>query len=324
MNDLPYLVELGERIRKGLATLSADRADAHAAFFRSRQTSDGGFSGRDVDLNGNPLFEDGTQSDLYYTSFALRGLFSLERVDEETSRRAAAFLSSPSGRPRSVVDLISWLSSAVILQLATGIDLLAGTAGDWSSQLADQFELCRTPDGGYAKNPAGKSGSTYQSFLIACCYELIAQPIRQPEHLLEFIRQRQRDDGGFVEIGPMKNSGTNPTAAAVALLKILGGLETTITDGILMFLDEVRGDDGGFQANLRIPFSDMLSTFTGVVLCLDLNHPEHLSINQLQRFLNELECPTGGYLAAGWDHVPDVEYSFYGLGLLGLLSSIRD
>jgi len=321
--DVPYLVQLGETIRTGLLSLPTEAVERHAAFFRSRQTSDGGFSGRDVDLNGNPLFEDGTQSDLYYTSFALRGLFSLGRVDEQTGQRAARFLTSPAGQPRSIVDLISWLSAGFILQLSTGIDLLQAAATDWPQQLADQFELCRTADGGYAKNPSGGSGSTYHSFLIVCCYELLNLPIRDPDRLLDFVRQRQRDDGGFVEIAPMRQSGTNPTAAAVALLKILNGLDDSIAQQVLEFLEEVRGDDGGYQANTRIPFSDMLSTFTGIVTSLDLNRPEAIAWKRGQRFLKELQSPQGGYLAAAWDHSPDVEYSFYGLGTRGLLEHLN-
>ena len=32
-----------------------------------------------------------------------------------------------------------------------------------------------------------------------------------------------------------------------------------------------------------------------------------------------LELPTGGFRGASWDQQADVEYSFYGLGILGLL-----
>ncbi|WP_437188549.1 prenyltransferase/squalene oxidase repeat-containing protein [Planctomicrobium sp. SH668] len=295
----------------------------HSAFLMSRQTDCGGFCGRDVDLNGNPLFEDGSQPDLYYTSFALRGLHGIDKLSGEVAEKVGTFLKSPGAQPRSIVDLISWLSSAFLFQISTGTDLLSDAPAGWPELLAVQFERCRTADGGYAKSFAGASGSTYHSFLIACCYELIAQPIPQPELLKRFVLERQRDDGGFVEIAPMRSSGTNPTAAAVALLQIVGGMDSTVVDGIARFLEEVRGDDGGFQANTRIPFSDLLSTFTGYLTALEIGKPELLPPAKLQRFLDALEVPEGGYLAAGWDHSPDVEYSFYGLGTQALLLEMQ-
>ena len=59
-----------------------------------------------------------------------------------------------------------------------------------------------------------------------------------PERMIELIRSRQRLDGGFVELEPMRHSGTNPTAAAVGLLKMLGGLEKGTTRAAAGFLAE--------------------------------------------------------------------------------------
>jgi len=181
------------------------------------------------------------------------------------------------------------------------------------------LESLRQPDGGYAKTPAGGASSTYHSFLIVLCYELMGREVPNRAGLIEFVRQRQRDDGGFVEVAAMKHSGTNPTAAAIALLSMSDALEPAICEATAAFLTEVRGDDGGFQANTRIPFSDVLSTFTGYLTSLEISEPGLLPRPALQRFLSELELPTGGFLAAGWDRVADVEYSFYALGTLGLL-----
>lgn len=35
----------------------------------------------------------------------------------------------------------------------------------------------------------------------------------------------------------------------------------------------------------------------------------------------QLEFPTGGFRGASWDEQADVEYTFYGLGVLGLLGA---
>jgi geranylgeranyl transferase type-2 subunit beta len=161
----------------------------------------------------------------------------------------------------------------------------------------------------------------YHSFLVVLCYELIGRPMPHPQKLIQFVFDRQRDDGGFVEIAPMKKSGTNPTAAGSAILTILGAMDQQAKDDIHAFLKEVRGSEGGFLANTRIPFSDGLSTFTGVLTAQDLGLVDLFDPHQSEAFANSLEFPTGGFRGASWDEAADVEYTFYGLGILGLLKS---
>ena len=190
--------------------------------------------------------------------------------------------------------------------------------------LAAIFEGFRTADGGYAKTHEGSLGSTYHSFLVVLCYELIGQTLPNPDQLVRFVRDRQRDDGGFVEIAPMKRSGTNPTAAAVALLRQLNAVESDIADDVLGFLTDVVSTEGGFQANTRIPFADGLSTFTGLLTAHDLGRRDLMSPDKILEWVtNSLELPTGGFRGASWDQQADVEYSFYGLGILGLLFASR-
>ena len=318
----PYLLQLGERIQSGLQQLTPEFRERHRIFLLSRQLPNGGFSGREVDLQGMPLFEDGVQPDLYYTSFAVRGLAALGDFPEAPAQKLATWLMPMAARSVSVIDILSWLYSALVVQTVLGVDLLTEVATDWADRLSSHLESLRAPDGGYAKSAATTMGSTYHSFLAALCYELMGRELPNSGQLVDFIRSRQRADGGFVEMASMKRSGTNPTAAAIALLKIFEALTPEICERTAGFLEEVRCDDGGVQANTRIPFSDMLSTFTGYLTALDIGRPELLPERRLRRFLQELEIPTGGFLAAGWDRAPDVEYTFYALGTLGLLSSM--
>lgn len=318
---IPYLLQLGERIQSGLQRLPPELRQRHRVFLLSRQLPEGGFSGREVDLQGAPLFEDGAQPDLYYTSFAVRGLAALGDFPEAPAQTLAIWLKPMAARAVSVIDVLSWLYSALVVQTVLGTDLLTEVAPDWADRLSLHLESLRAPEGGYTKSAATRMGSTYHTFLAALCYELMGRELPNSDQLLEFVRSRQRSDGGFVEMESMKRSGTNPTAAAIALLKIFDALTSDICDRTASFLEEVRSDDGGIQANTRIPFSDMLSTFTGYLTSLDIGHPELLPERRLRRFLQDLEIPTGGFLAAGWDRAPDVEYTFYALGTLGLLSS---
>jgi geranylgeranyl transferase type-2 subunit beta len=305
----PYLLRLGARLTAGLAGLSADSRARHQAFVLSRQNSDGGFSGR----------EGG--SDLYYTAFAVRSLAVLGVISAADAENIARYLQSCQRMQVTVIDLVSWLYCALVVQAAAGIDVLAGFDPDWPARLAGILESFRTQDGGYAKTHEGALGSTYHSFLVALCYELIGQPLPQPGRLMQFVFDRQRDDGGFVEIAPMKRSGTNPTAAAAALLKIHGALDRELRDDVAAFLREVRSAEGGFQANTRIPFADGLSTFTGLLTVQDLELPDLVDPPRVVDFVRALELPGGGFRGASWDEVADVEYTFYALGTLGLVDS---
>ena len=309
MPDQPYLLDLALRLSDGLERLEPPRRDRHVQFILSQQMPDGGFRGREGD------------SDLYYTSFAVRGLAILGAMDDATSKRVGEFLSHYRDSPLSVVDLISWMYSAFVIQVSGGIDLLGEDAKSWAENVAEKLESVRTDDGGYAKAKEGASGSMYHSFLTMLTYELIGRTPPQPNRLIQFIYDRQRDDGGFVEIGPMRRSGTNPTAAAVAMLTSLDAMDQELGNDVHDFFREVRSTEGGFQANTRIPFADGLSTFTGLLTCQDLKL-EVLKPAAVENLVSKcLEFPAGGFRGASWDEQADVEYTFYGLGNLGLLWS---
>lgn len=310
MSELPYLLRLGTRLTSGLSGLEPARRDRHRNFLLSFQMEDGGFRGREGD------------SDLYYTSFAVRGLMLLGGMDEPLARQVEQYLNRQNWSRLNVIDLMNWLATALAVQVATGKDLLAESEDDFHQNLAAQLESVRTQDGGYAKSPEGASGSTYHSFLVLLTYQLVGLAQPRPNALTQFIYDRQRDDGGFVEIAPMRRSGTNPTAAACAMLLELNAVDNEIKADVRAFLKEVLSDEGGFQANSRVPFADSLSTFTGLLTCQDLQLAPLLNLAQTHQWLTtQLEFPTGGFRAATWDEAADVEYTFYGLGLLALLTS---
>jgi len=311
MSDEPYLLQLASRLNSGLGHWEASRRALHRDFILAQQQEDGGFGGREGD------------SDLYYTSFALRGLVLTDEVPPESLQQASQYLEQHDPQQLNVVDLISWLNSALIVQMNAGIDLLANLPEDFADRLADRIESFRRSDGGYAKSEQGAAGSTYQSFLSVLCYQFLGREVPRPNGLVQYLYDRQRDDGGFVEIAPMKRSGTNPTAAAV-LLTILEAMDEEICEDITHFLKEVRSDEGGFQANTRIPFADGLSTFTGLLTIQDLQLPQFMKLGQVQKFFEtQLEFPTGGFRGASWDEQADVEYTFYGLGTLSLIQQMR-
>jgi len=310
MTDDPYLISLGTRVAAGLARLEPVRRERHRQFILSRQQRDGGFLGREGD------------SDLYYTGFAVRGLAVLGGLSADEAQQIGRFIGSFDWRSLHVVDLINWLYSALVTQTFGGPDPFANEPADWPDLIAAKLESVRTPDGGYAKSAEGSLGSTYHSFLTVMTYELLGRQPPKPKKLGQFLFDRQRDDGGFVEIAPMKTSGTNPTAAAAVLLRRLGFADEQLTTDLRDFMKQVRSDEGGFQANTRIPFADGLSTFTTLLVAQDFGLVESLDVAAITAFIaQQLEFPTGGFRGASWDEQADVEYTFYGLGVLGLLAS---
>lgn len=309
MSDQPYLLDLALRLSDGLERMSPERREKHVAFIMSQQMADGGFRGREGD------------SDLYYTSFAVRSLAMMGAMEPDLSEQVGGFLRAYMSRSLSVVDLISWVYSAFVIQVSGGIDLLGEDANNWADRTAERLESVRTKDGGYAKAIEGAAGSMYHSFLTVLTYQLIGRDVPHPNRLIQFIYDRQRDDGGFVEIAPMKRSGTNPTAAAVAMLNMLSGMDEELRSDVYDFFREVRSTEGGYQANTRIPFADGLSTFTGLLTCQDLKL-DVLKPEAVEKLMADcLEFPAGGFRGASWDEQADVEYTFYGLGNLGLLWS---
>lgn len=313
----PYLAALAGRLAEGLSRLPEGFRARHAAFLHGRQNADGGFSGR----------EGG--SDLYYTGFALRALAALDALEPERLGRVAGYLRGCLTQSASVIDLFSLLYSCLIVQAGGGPDVLADSPPDWPERVVEALERFGTGDGGYGKTAGAASGSTYHTFLVGLAYQLLNRPLPRPDDAVRFVRSRQRDDGGFVEIAPMKRSGTNPTAAAVGLLQLAADsdgrplaelLPPETAARVIDFLAGMPSPEGGLRANGRVPLADLLSTFTGCWTLWQLGGRERVDRAEIRGFVEALELATGGFRAGLWDDQADVEYTFYGLGVMALVA----
>src|SRR5437016_9546837 len=170
-----YLESLTNRLMEGVARLPQETRQRHIGYLRSAQNADGGFSGR----------EGG--SDLYYTGFGLRGLAVLQALTPDVAERAAGFLRHSLTQQASVVDFFSLLYACVLVQLGGGPDVLAGSPADWPKRVAATLETFRTPDSGYAKATGSSAGSTYHTFLVGLCYQLLGRTVPQAEQLISFV-----------------------------------------------------------------------------------------------------------------------------------------
>lgn len=306
-----YNNELMLRLSLGATLLPASVRDAHADWLLRHQRRDGGFAGREGD------------SDPYYTSFALRSLWILDRLDGAVAARVGEFLRGRLTRRDSVIDLISLIFGAAILEMAAGEVVISDEDTTWRENVAGMLAELRCSDGGFAKTPEGRAGSTYQSFLCVLCHEVMEVPVPDVDGLMRFIQSQRHIDGGYLEIRAAKRPGVNPTAAAIGTLKALDRLDIQRERDTVEFLLEMQSEEGGLTANTRIPFADLLSSFTGLTTLVDLNASENLSIPRLIQYAESMQSPSeGGFVGFALDQTPDVEYTFYGLATLAMCAGI--
>ena len=306
---MSYLGELTLRLAAGAMRLPENFRRRHSDFILSARADDGGFRGREG------------EGDLYYTGFAVRGLALLGNLDPSTAEGISQFLQPRLAEELPAIDFLSLVYTAVLLELTHGIDVFGDARRDRPRTVVDTLGRFHRPDGGYAKTLRGGQGSTYHTFLAVACKQLVGAEVEDPEQVAGLIRSRRRHDGGFVELGPLRDGGTNPTAAAIGLLRMLDAMDDEIRRPAVDFLLKMQTAEGGLAANTRMPVADLLSTFTGTVALADLDGLAALDLDRMARYVAALEQPQGGFRGGAWDDAADVEYTFYGLGISALLAT---
>ena len=231
---MSYHAKLMFRLAGGAASLPDELRLRHGQWLAAAQREDGGFAGRRG--ASNP----------YYTGFALRALALLDRLTGPTAHRAGEFLAGCLDRPLSGPDCTSLLGGMVLLDMA---------GGDRQRIVLDVFEPLRRGDGGYAKTARGGQSGTYQTFLAAICREMAGLPREDAEAAAALILRRRRPDGGFVEFDAMRASGVNPTAAALAILRLGDALDEPTRAEAVRFLASMQAGDGGFRAMEGFPWA---------------------------------------------------------------------
>ena len=304
---ISYLSQLTERILPGMLREKPERRDKLRTYFLSALGQDGGFRGR----KGN--------GDLYYSAFAIRGLFLLGVLDDkELLPHVAEFLEKQYRRDElSPADLLSWTFCAILVNTVQGTELLP----EQIASLLNRWERFRSSDGCFAATEKSAFSSTYATFLAAIFYELLGKSELSQSIPAEPILERRRPDGGFVELPPLQYSGTNPTAAAVGLLSLLE-IALPKKEKTIEFLCRCQHHSGGFQAHARIPFPDLLSSFSALTALCDLAAADQANRFALRSFVTSLRSPDGGFFGMPLDQQSDVEYTFYGMALEAMLSML--
>jgi len=298
---------LALRLANGVAHLPVDVRQQAVEYLLSAQNDDGGFAGRQGDSN------------LYYTSFAIRSIAMLGKLNGELADRIVSFLEPRVDETLPNVDFFSLVLSAAILKDAIRVDIFAHNGRDLQEAVVHRANVLRCKEGGYAKVPGGQYASTYHTFLVALSKQTVGLLLDEGRATVDMLLSRRCDDGGFVEIPKLRHGGTNPTSAAIELLDMLNALQKPVKNGGVRFLSKMQNEEGGFRANTRVPIADLLSTFTATVTLTQMSELGSINQDSVRQFVEKLRQKNGGFCGGNWDHEDDVEYTFYGLATLGLL-----
>ncbi len=285
-----------DRVRAGV-----ERCQVHAGVFRARP----GIGA----------------ADLYYTGFGLRVLELLgPRLWCEECRRAAlVWVRREVRRPEAgLAELNAWCAA----ERALGPEGGAGRGpedGETRESVRRTLRRHITPEGAAGRVPGGAPGP-YGTFLALTVEQGLGESWLCRENCLELMRQRLRRDQGFCESPAADSGGTNPTTAAIAVLREFGALTVFPRAEIRGFLAGMQRADGGFAAHAAAAGADLLSTFTALLGMHLLGLPPAGAPGRAARFVRACLRPNGLFAASPLDESGDTEYTYYGIGALSLLA----
>lgn len=264
-----------------------------AAVFLRKLNLDGGFRGK------------GTQSDLYYTGFALMSLTALRQSLELP--HLCDFLDSFGDG--------DGLDLAHLAALVRGRFLTDRLTPAAVSVLAERLETFRCKDGAYHHLCSGNEGSAYGCFLALGAYQDLSLPLPDAVAILDCI-DKLKTDSGYYNEAMLPLVSAPGTAAAVNTLTELG---RPVDPRDVDWLFTSRDPHGGFKVMPAAPTADLLSTavalHTLAAVGADLEPIRHIDCAYVLGLWNDRV----GFCQNRIDPISDCEYCFYGLLSLGHL-----
>jgi len=285
--------------------LLQDSTSSVRRFVLSRQAGDGGFRGR------------GTDSDLYYTVFALEIMIALEcpvPID-----RLQAFL-----RPFNHGQTLDLVHMASLARCWANLADVAGRPIDTRLRegLTKRLLGLQCSDGGFSTNASDEHGNAYGCFLaLAMCRDL-GIDLFEPASILQSLSSPATGDGGFANESTGRLATTPSTAAALCVYHMLG---RPLPKAPVAWLLQRSHSQGGFcaisgEGPLCLP--DLLSTATALHALSYSHLPTPQPRERHLDFLDSLWDPQGGFSGSWADPTVDCEYTYYGLLTLGHLADM--
>lgn len=295
----PFLAELDGLLKRGWSPLAPALGAAIHQVVAAFAESNGGYRGRYG------------AADRYYTDFAAR-LLDLCGGPRAELERIRAYLATLSTEP----DLVHLFCELNTIRLLRPNGYLLAVPPYVERVLAKQ----RISGGGYGQTGAGKA-SAYLTFLATLIHELVAIPYPEPARTVAAVRSMRNPDGGFSDRTGGGLSQASTTAAAIAALGMLGGLDIRETAPSALFLASLQTPDGGIRAHPEAPDADLLSTFTALTSLAGLRALDLVKLAPLGRYVLGLRTSEGGFCGSLADSECDVEYTYYGVGSLCILQA---
>ncbi len=303
--------------------LLGDSTPLVRAFLLSQQTPDGGFRNR------------GGNSDLYYLPFALGGLVAISRGLTEPSSPNSRGLVQVMERVETYLTSfangteLDFVHLCCLVRSRAALSEIGSASGRNSESLLARVETYRTPDGGYNPAPGREFGTAYGAWLALGAYQDSARPVPDAGRLAESVQALRGPDGGYANerfgghahnVGlkiPTSQAGTNPTAAAVSVLR---HLNQPVAGASSDWLRARACPAGGFVAAPETSAPDLLSTASALHALAGLGVPLGAFNESCLNFLDSLWSGQGGFYGHWADDCLDCEYAFYGLMALGHLA----
>lgn len=314
-SNLSYLRMLAEQTRLALSNLPQELLSWHEAAILRFCSGSGGFRGR----RGG--------ADLYYTAFAVRALHALGTFHRAGKENPAPVESRPDSTHESSSSLSEVISQYIVCQNPKtiidilnllNIRLLLNCPVVKPMRALEFVEGFRTDDGGYGKTRNAVVGSLYHSFLAALCHDLLGMGVPERNRLIEFAINHKQSDGGFSESVSVHQSSTNAAAAGLSLLSVLGLMDEELADSGASYLLNMQHDSGGWLAGRNVPAPDLLSAYTASVSLFKIRRLQPRVLAKTLAFVRICQGQDGGFSAGPWDGTADVEYTYYGLGIIAL------
>ena len=323
MNPLNCNRQIFESLLNAANTLSDEALARVKAFVQKQKHYHGGF----MDRAG--------KSDLYYTVFGYT--LSLVLDIKPDVKREKEYLQSIDNKKLDFVHLICFLRSEFLLKLIklqqlANFDLRKDLKNGFIENLTikqisrsirnehkaifDELELYRSVDGGFNHNEKNARHSTiYANFLVWTLFTDLGFKKEELKQICDSCKSHQLHNGAFANENGSMDGVSAATAAGLIMMN-----STKNADLSNQWLKSNITSKGGIKAAQGAPIADLLSTATAyLALQLSGENLEPFAENSLN-FINLHWDESGGFFGSIADMVCDVEYTYYALLGIGVLS----
>ena len=261
---------------------------------------DGGFKGRD------------SRSDLYYSLFGLECMQALDITPDW--KKVENFL-IPFYQNKSL-DFIHLICLIRCFNKIPGLE----KKREKQITLFKRLNNFMDDDNGYKLSATDKYNSVYAAFLafLSSVESQIGMP--RLDALMQCIEKAKSMDNAYASQPGLRNGTVTVTAAASLLIS---NFEHLKNNNLFDWLFQQYSPHGGFRASPLAPIPDLLSTGTALFAL----HYQKIDLAKIKKqtfdFVESVWHDNGGFCGHLFEEKPDIEYTFYGLLSLGVLSELE-